>query len=242
MSSYNRKGGSGKSGSLREQFTYYKKQVRNRLIKEQSLNIAYNSAIEPKPSLLFTNLDYNKIYEDGITRKVKNVTTRFFGAEAVKIQIKSLANRASKSYQTDRFIENYIQTASSEKVGFSDELVDYIEKTLKSISIDRLSLLIKRGVIPQIKVLYAYSEDEDEFKERFTNAIKYGHYNAEAQKISQEIIDLKSQPTLSKGDKKNISLLTKKLNEVNRTFLKSLKQKAKEIEKSVKNIFDIQGW
>ena len=69
MSIYNRKGGSGKSGSLREQFTYYKNQVRQRLIKEQALNIAYNSAIEPKPSLLFTNLDYNKIYEDGITRK-----------------------------------------------------------------------------------------------------------------------------------------------------------------------------
>ena len=47
---------------------------------------------------------------------------------------------------------------------------------------------------------------------------------------------------MSKGDKKNISLLTKKLNEVNRNFLKSLRQKARDIEKSVKNIFDIQGW
>lgn len=242
MSVYNRKGGKGKSGSLSDQFSYYKQQVRNRLIKEQALNIALNSAIQPKPSLLFTNLDYNKIYEDGITRKVNNVTTRFFGKEAVKIQIKSLSTRASKSYQTEQFIKTYVETASSKKVGYSPELVEYIEKKLKSLSIDKLSLLIKRGVIPQIKVLYAFKESEEEFKEQFDNAIKYGYYNEEARLIREEIISKQKQAKLTKGDRKNISILRKKLNEVNRKFLESILKRAKEIEPSVKNIFKIQGW
>ena len=86
MSVYNRKGGSGKSGSLREQFNYYKRQLQNRLIKEQAFKEARGiGTIEARVYTMFKNLNYDQVYKQGITRKVGKKTIRFVGEEAVKI-------------------------------------------------------------------------------------------------------------------------------------------------------------
>lgn len=240
MSVYNRKGGAGRNTDLRQQFNYYKLQLKKRLIKEQAFGSAVTKTFEPRPSTLFKNLEYNKIYTEGVTRKIRGATKRFFGEEAIKIQIQSFSNRASKSYQATAFINNYIRAA--ENAGFSDELINYIETSLNSLSVDRLSILIKRGVLPQIYFLYSLQEDEDEFKERFTNAIKYGALSPAAQDIRKQILNYKNKPKLSRAERSTVAELTKELNKVNNEFLKTVKENAKRLEKSFKTIFDIQGW
>ena len=141
MSVYNRKGGSGKSGSLRQQFNYYKRQLRNRLIDEQAFIEARGGfSFSGKPSTLFKNLNYEQIMTEGITRKVGNRTIRFKGEEAVRIQIESLKKRASKSYQAQVFIDNYIKTLSI--AGLELDQIHSIEKLLNNLSSDKLSILI----------------------------------------------------------------------------------------------------
>ena len=140
MSVYNRKGGSGKSGSLRQQFNYYKRQLRNRLIDEQAFIEARGGfSFSGKPPTLFKNLDYEQIMTKGITRKVGNRTVRYKGEEAVQIQIESLRKRASKSYQAQVFIDNYIYTLNI--AGLEYDQIDSIEKLLNKLSIDKLSIL-----------------------------------------------------------------------------------------------------
>lgn len=172
MSRYNRKGGSGKKGSLREQFNYYKRQVNRRLIDEYVNQRARGLSPEGLPKTLFKNLDYNKIYNEGITRKVGNKTIRYIGEEAVKIQINSLKNRASKSFQAQNYITNYINALES--VGFSDENIIKIKNNLNNLSVDKLTYLINNNILPQIYFLYSEDEDEDELTQDIINKIKHG--------------------------------------------------------------------
>lgn len=174
MSVYNRKGGSGKSGSLREQFNYYKRQLDRRLIEEQAFKEARGAGtIEGRIQTLFNeeNLNYYKVFNEGITRKKGAKTVRYVGEEAVKIQIGSLKKRASKSYQAERFIEN-VENAMSIK-GFTLSQIDRADRLLRSASIDKLTLLIQKGLVktpPYIYALYTYEEYLDELE----NALKYG--------------------------------------------------------------------
>ena len=182
MSVYNRKGGSGKSGSLRQQFNYYKRQLRNRLIDEQAFIEARGGfSFSGKPPTLFKNLDYEQIMTKGITRKVGNRTVRYKGEEAVRIQIESLRKRASKSYQAQVFIENYIDTLYI--AGLEPDQIDFIEKLLNKLSIDKLSILIDKGVLPSIQYVYAESDDPDKVYDDIIDAINKGVSKSELEEV-----------------------------------------------------------
>lgn len=182
MSVYNRKGGSGKSGSLRQQFNYYKRQLRNRLIDEQAFIEARGGfSFSGKPPTLFKNLDYEQIMTKGITRKVGNRTIRYKGEEAVRIQIESLRKRASKSYQAQVFIDNYINTLYI--AGLEPDQIDSIEKLLNKLSIDKLSILIDKGVLPSIQYVYAESDDPDKIYDDIIDAIDKGVSKSELDEV-----------------------------------------------------------
>ena len=182
MSVYNRKGGSGKSGSLRQQFNYYKRQLRNRLIDEQAFIEARGGfSFSGKPPTLFKNLDYEQIMTKGITRKVGNRTVRYKGEEAVQIQIESLRKRASKSYQAQVFIDNYIYTLNI--AGLEYDQIDSIEKLLNKLSIDKLSILIDKGVLPSIQYVYAESDDPDKVYDDIIDAIEKGVSKSELEEV-----------------------------------------------------------
>ena len=182
MSVYNRKGGSGKSGSLRQQFNYYKRQLRNRLIDEQAFIEARGGfSFSGKPSTLFKRLNYEQIMTEGITRKVGNRTIRYKGEEAVRIQIESLKKRASKSYQAQAFINNYINTLSI--AGLEPDQIDSIEKLLNKLSIDKLSILIDKGVLPSIQYVYAESDDPVKVYDDIIDAISKGVSKSELEEV-----------------------------------------------------------
>lgn len=185
MSVYNRKGGSGKSGSLREQFNYYKRQLKNRLIREQALQEALGAGtIEGRIHTLFKNINYEQVFKQGITRKVGSKTIRYVGNAAIEIQVRSFRERASKSFQSESFITNYISAMI--EAGFSDESCDKVERYLKSISTDRLTILISKGILPSIQFIYSETLSEDEFVEAVKDAVQNGVSNEELREIKQK--------------------------------------------------------
>jgi len=174
MSVYNRKGGSGKSGSLRQQFNYYKRQLQNRLIKEEAFSRARTKGRTPeqRPYNLFKRMDYNDIMQRGISRKQGWETVTITGEEAIRIQIQSMKNRASKSYQSETYISNYL--SAMVEVGFDYEYIDEAERLLKSVSTDKLTIMIQQNLIPQIYFLYTQDSDDEqeEFMEELRNVFK----------------------------------------------------------------------
>ena len=174
MSVYNRKGGSGKSGSLRQQFNYYRRQLQNRLIKEEAFSRARTKGRTPeqRPYNLFKRMDYNDIMQRGISRKQGWETVTITGEEAVRIQIQSMKNRASKTYQSEAYISNYL--SAMVEVGFDYEYVDEAERLFKSVSTDKLTIMIQQNIIPQIYFLYTQDSDQEqeEFMEELRNVFK----------------------------------------------------------------------
>ena len=118
---------------------------------------------------------------EGITRKVGNHTIRYKGEEAVRIQIESLRKRASKSYQAQVFIENYINTLYT--AGLEPDQIDSIEKLLNKLSIDKLSILIDKGVLPSIQYVYAESDDPDKVYDDIIDAIDKGVIKSELEEV-----------------------------------------------------------
>lgn len=185
MSVYNRKGGSGKSGTLREQFNYYKRQLSNRLIQEQAFKEARGvGTIEGRIYTMFKNVNYEQVFRQGITRKVKNKTVRFVGNEAVQIQIQSFRERASKSFQADMFITNYLDAMI--RNGFDDENVEKVERLLQSCSVDKLSLIVDKGILPSIEFIYADKLTEEEFVEKVEKAVTNGVTREELQEVKEK--------------------------------------------------------
>lgn len=178
-----RSGGSGRKGSLRQQFNYYKRQMFNRLIEEESFERAIGGGTDLTPSLLFKRLNYDDIYEKGLTRKVGNTTIREYGESAIRIQIGSLRRRASKSEQAQLFIENFVNSLRSTKtdsrgnlIGLSmpEEYVYKIYKKLKSISIDRLTYLIRNGILKVPTYFYNNPKSWEELYQEIIDAIDNG--------------------------------------------------------------------
>ena len=185
MSVYNRKGGSGKSGTLREQFNYYKKQLNNRLIQEQAFKEARGiGTIESRIHTMFKHVNYEQVFKQGITRKVGSKTVRFVGSEAVQIQIQSMRERASKSFQTENFITNYISAMI--RVGFDNGNINKVERMLKSCSTDKLTLLIDKGVLPPIEFIYADNMTEEEFVEAVEDAVTNGVTRDELREVKEK--------------------------------------------------------
>lgn len=173
MSVYNRKGGSGRRGSLRVQFNYYRNQLKKRLIEEQAFKEARGvGSIESEVYSMFKHFNYDKVFEQGITRKVGSRTVRYIGEQAVKIQIESLRRRASRSAQANDFIENYLGAMG--EMGFDEDDMSEVGRLLKSCSIDKLRLLIEKGLLPSIEYIYADILDYEEFVKAVENAVKHG--------------------------------------------------------------------
>lgn len=172
MSIYNRKGGSGKSGTLRQQFNYYKRQLENRLIEEYAGQRARGIAPAGIPKTLFKRLDYKSLFEEGVTRKVGGKTIRFTGEKAIQVQIESLKARASKSYQAEAYINNYLQSLT--QVGFSQENLSKVDNALHKLSVDKLTYLINNNILPEIYFVYSEEQDEDELTDDILYACKYG--------------------------------------------------------------------
>lgn len=184
MSVYNRKGGSGKSGTIRQQFNYYKRQVENRLIQEQAFKLARGvGTIEGRILTLFRNLDFESIYEQGITRKRGNQTVRYVGEEAIKIQIASLRKRASKSYQAEVFINNFCKAMSVKD--YPDEYIEEAYRLLNSISIDKLTYLIDTGMVKRPPYIYAGVQSPEDFIEDLRNVIRKGINREEFNKFKE---------------------------------------------------------
>lgn len=161
--------------NLRSSFNYYKRQLKRRLINEQAFLLARRGgmSIESMPEVLFKSLSFDELYNKGITRKdSKGNTIRYFGEDAIRMQIDSMRKRGSKTYQSELFVENWLKAAK--KAGFSNQGIETARRMLNSVSIDKLTVLAERGFVKQIAFLYADIETENEILNDMKNAIKSG--------------------------------------------------------------------
>lgn len=187
---YRRTGGSGRKGSLRTQFNYYKRQVTKRLIDEQAFIEARGGfSFSGKPPVLFENLDYDELMTKGTSRLVKGKTVYYKGEEAVKLQIESLRARASKNTQTDLFIKNYLQAL--ERIEMPYNYIHDIETAFFNISNDKLAILIDKNILPQIAYVYADLKNDDELYATIMNALQKGVTNEEVKEINAQKAKLK---------------------------------------------------
>lgn len=177
---YIRKGGSGRTGTLKQQFNYYRNRLQNRLIEELSFKEArIGGTIEGKIVSMFSeeNLSYEKVYTQGITRKRGNVTVRYTGEEAIAIQIGSMQRRSSKSYMAHSFINNYVSALY--KQDFDYETIQKAREMLEKTSVDKLTYLMQEGILPSIQFIYVNGHiesatEEDEFLEDLKDALTKG--------------------------------------------------------------------
>lgn len=155
-----------KRQSLKVRFRRSLKAFENTLFEEQALKetLGYGT-IENINTGLFKRLNYNDLYREGITRKINGVTKRYFGKEAIELQIQSLRQRSSDLVLKDRFINNYIK--GMEEVGYKTDIVREINKRLNDLTPIELSVAINENVIPQVYFIYANREEEDKILERF---------------------------------------------------------------------------
>ena len=155
-----------KRQSLKVRFRRSLKAFENRLFEEQALKetLGYGT-IENINTGLFKHLNYNEIYREGVTRKINGVTKRYFGKEAIELQIQSLRQRSSELVLKDRFINNYIK--GMQEVGYSPDMVREVNKRLNDLTPIELSVAINENVIPQVYFIYANREEEDKIIERF---------------------------------------------------------------------------
>lgn len=167
-----RSGGSGRKGSLRQQFNYYKRQLYNRLIEEESFERAMGGGADLTPSMLFKKLNYETIFKEGISRKVGNRTVKLEGETAIRVQIGSLRRRSSKSEQAQQYIENYMQPLK--KLGMPEEYRIKLYNKLKSISIDKLTYLIRKGILKQITFYYQDERTWEDIYNEIVDAIDNG--------------------------------------------------------------------
>lgn len=167
-----RSGGGGRKGTLRQQFNYYKRQLYNRLIEEESFERAMGGGADLTPSMLFKKLNYETIFQEGISRKVGNRTVKLEGETAIRVQIGSLRRRASKSEQAQQYIENYMQPLK--KLGMPEEYRIKLYNKLKSISIDKLTYLIRKGILKQITFYYQDERTWEDIYNEIVDAIDNG--------------------------------------------------------------------
>lgn len=150
-----------KKQSLKQQFNYYKYQLQRQYISEQASTEALGlGSIERMPPNLFRHLDFEEVKKQGITRKKGGKTVRYYGAVALRIQIKAMKRRASPNYLRELFLQNYAE--SMRKVGYSVSQTRQVMSELEKLSNDEISILIKRGIIPEIAFVYASEPEEFE--------------------------------------------------------------------------------
>lgn len=177
---YIRTGGVGRQGkSLRETFNYYVKRVNERMLKEYAFEYAEIGSMADIPVNTFKYTNYDYIMEHGITRiegqtKVRGhyvggKTVRYYGEEAIKIQIQSLARRASKTYMTESFIETYLNEL--QKIGMSEDRIQELNRMFHQVSTDTITLLIRRGDLPDMYFIYDNESEVDNIYNQIKNAL-----------------------------------------------------------------------
>lgn len=167
-----RTGGSGKYGTLSQQFNYYKRQMFNRLIEEEAFERAMGGGGDITPSNLFKQINYQKVFSEGITRKIGNKTIRLKGEEAVRVQIGSLRRRASKTEQALQYIQNYMEPLKQLKM--PELYLTRIYNRLLRTSTDKLTYLIRKGILKQIAFYYQDERTWKDIYKEIIDAIDYG--------------------------------------------------------------------
>lgn len=188
---------------LKRQFNYYVKRLNETMLNERTFIVARGGAMTDRPSNLFKNLNFNKLIEEGLTRKIKGKTVRITGVEAVKIQIQSLKNRTSRSIQNRRFIDNYL--TSLNKIGMDPLQVKAIENALKRTPIDKIKYLTSKNLLPDIYRNYASASDTDKLYNEITRVLNPRKDNQKLMKqINNEYRNIKSKQELIKEHVKAI--------------------------------------
>lgn len=188
---------------LKRQFNYYVKRLNETMLNERTFIVARGGAMTDRPSNLFKNLNFNKLIEEGLTRKIKGKTVRITGVEAVKIQIQSLKNRTSRSIQNRRYIDNYL--TSLNKIGMDPLQVKAIENALKRTPIDKIKYLTSKNLLPDIYRNYASASDTDKLYNEITRVLNPRKDNQKLMKqINNEYRTIKSKQALIKEHVKAI--------------------------------------
>ena len=188
---------------LKRQFNYYVKRLNETMLNERTFIVARGGAMTDRPSNLFKNLNFNKLIEEGLTRKIKGKTVRITGVEAVKIQIQSLKNRTSRSIQNRRFIDNYL--TSLNKIGMDPLQIKAVENALKRTPIDKIKYLTSKNLLPDIYRNYASASDTDKLYNEITRVLNTRKDNQKLMKqINNEYRTIKSKQKLIKEHVKAI--------------------------------------
>ena len=188
---------------LKRQFNYYVKRLNETMLNERTFIVARGGAMTDRPSNLFKNLNFNKLIEEGLTRKIKGKTVRITGVEAVKIQIQSLKNRTSRSIQNRRFIDNYL--TSLNKIGMDPLQIKAIENALKRTPIDKIKYLTSKNLLPDIYRNYASATDTNKLYNEITRVLNPRKDNQKLMKqINNEYRTIKSKQELIKEHVKAI--------------------------------------
>ena len=188
---------------LKRQFNYYVKRLNETMLNERTFIVARGGAMTDRPSNLFKNLNFNKLIEEGLTRKIKGKTVRITGVEAVKIQIQSLKNRTSRSIQNRRFIDNYL--TSLNKIGMDPLQIKAIENALKRTPIDKIKYLTSKNLLPDIYRNYASATDTDKLYNEITRVLNPRKDNQKLMnQINNEYRTIKSKQEVIKEHVKAI--------------------------------------
>lgn len=174
--------------SLKIRYRRALKNFERRIIEEQALkeSLGYGT-IENINTGLFKNLNYNQLYNEGITRKVNGTTKRFKGKDAILIEIESLKRRASIYIQNELFIKNYIN--SMIKNEYSQSTINFVKSCLNKLNSYELAIAINENLIPQIYYLYLGKESEEEVIKRFESFINSDILSSKYSKVKSQFDD-----------------------------------------------------
>lgn len=142
---------SRKTNKIQTQFNRAKKKYLQRIAYEEARKGI--SGIYETQKQLFKNLDFKKIKQEGITRKIGGRTVRITGTEAVRVQIKSLERRANPDILKNQYIQNY--ASAMRKVGFKVDEIEGVRKSMAQVDAESLGYMVDSGILPDISFMYA---------------------------------------------------------------------------------------
>ena len=174
-----------KRQSLKIKYRRALKNFERRIIEEQALkeSLGYGT-IENINTGLFKKLNYEQLYKEGITRKVKGTTKRFKGKDAILIQIESLKKRASINIQSQKYINNY--EIAMIKNNYSQSTINYVKSCLNRLNSYELAIAINENLIPQIYFCYSGEESEEEVLKRFRSFMNSDILSSKYSKVKSQ--------------------------------------------------------
>lgn len=116
----------------------------------------------------FKRLNFDDVFEYGITRVENGVWKRYKGAEAVRRQIKSLERFSNKNNLKEQFITNY--GTALFKVGFKVSEVNEIKKILKRRNSDDIAIALEVGTLPEIVFIYSQTTTKTDIIKKIKRA------------------------------------------------------------------------